>query len=60
LWRRLLEIGQSAVPQRRVAEDNQIEDTEVARDSKDRLGRRRDPQSADQVYRERLSVAAYQ
>jgi hypothetical protein len=31
-------------PQRRVAEDDQIENTEVARSSEDRLGRRGDPQ----------------
>jgi hypothetical protein len=47
-------------PQRRVAEDDQIEHTEVARSSEDRLGRRGDPQPADQVHRERLRVAAHQ
>src|SRR5688500_16268518 len=45
-----LEIGQGAVPQpqRRVAEDDQIEHTEVARSSENRLGRRGYPQPADQ------------
>ena len=57
-----LEVGHGAVPQpqRRVAEDDQIEHTEVARSSENRLGRRGYPQPADQVHRERLRVPAYE
>ena len=47
-------------PQRRVAENDQIEHPEVARSSEYRLRRRGDPQPADQVYRERSGMAAYQ
>ena len=47
-------------PQRRVAEDHQIEHTEVARRSQDRLGRRGDSEPIDEVHRERLGVATDQ
>ena len=47
-------------PQCRVAEDDQIEHTEVARRSQDRLGRRGDSEPIDEVHRERLGVATDQ
>lgn len=47
-------------PQRRVTEDHQIEYTEVARRSQDRLGRRGDSEPIYEVHRERLGVATDQ
>jgi len=47
-------------PQCRVAEDDQIEHTEVARRSQDRLSRRGDSEPIDGVHRERLGVATDQ
>ena len=47
-------------PQRRVTEDHQIEYTEVARRSQDRLGRRGDSEPIYEVHPERLGVATDQ